>query len=65
MNTTKLILVRYNDCYGHSEKTYETIVKSKADFKRWLKQHNEKRKEIGGMKESAEEFDLIEIDLFQ
>ena len=63
---SKLILVRYNDCYGQGTDTHdEVIVKSKADFKRWLKKHNAERKAIGGMKEGEEEFDLIEIELFE
>ena len=63
---SKLILVRYNDRYGNgTNKTDEVIVKSKADFKRWLKEWNAERKGMGAMKESEDEFDLIEIEFFQ
>lgn len=59
----KAYLVRYNDCYGNgNNKTDEIIVKSKDDFKRWLKKHNDER---DGMEESAEEFDLIELEIFK
>ena len=62
----KLILVRYNDRYGNgTNKTDEVIVKSKADFKRWLKEWNAERKGMGAMKESEDEFDLIEIEFFE
>ena len=63
---SKLILVRYNDRYGNGTDTKdEVIVKSKADFKRWLKEWNSERKGMGAMKESEEEFDLIEVELFE
>lgn len=63
---SKLILVRYNDRYGNgTDKKDEVIVKSKADFKRWLKEHNAERKGMGAIKEHEDEFDLIELNLFE
>lgn len=61
MQTKTLYVVRYNDCYGNGETSLEVIVKNKTDFKKWLKQHNAER---DGMKEKAEEFDLIPLVLF-
>ena len=62
----KAYLVRYNDCYGNGDnKTDEIIVKSKDDFNRWLKERNEEREEAGEIEENAEEFDLIELEIFK
>jgi hypothetical protein len=39
-----IYLVVYNDCYGNGDNdSYEGYVKSKADFKKWLKKHNLER----------------------
>jgi predicted class III extradiol MEMO1 family dioxygenase len=63
---SKLILVRYNDYYGNgTDKKDEVILKSRTDFVHWLKQHNAEREEHGEMEETADEFDLIEVDLFK
>jgi hypothetical protein len=62
----KVYIVQYNDRYGNGTFTkFETIIKSKADFKKWLKQHNAERKEMGAMRERPEEFDLIPISLYE
>ena len=59
-------VVQYNDRYGNGDdKVLEVIVRTKTDFKEWLKIHNKNRKENGDMKESAEEFTLIPITLFE
>jgi len=42
----------------------EAIIKSKSDFKRWFKQHNAERKEMGASRERREEFDLIPVKFF-
>jgi phosphopantetheine adenylyltransferase len=66
-NTTEntFYIVQYNDRYGNgNDKSYECIVKSKDDFLKWLKEHNKERKGMGAMPESAEEFDLIPINLW-
>ena len=65
MNQTTYYIVQYNDCYGHGTFTkMEAIIKSKSDFKRWFKQHNAKRKEMGASRERREEFDLIPVKFF-
>lgn len=59
-------IVQYNDRYGNGQnKAYECLVKSKAEFEEWLKRYNEEREEDGEMEESADEFDLIPISLFE
>lgn len=60
----KLFIVQYNDCYGNGDSSIEVIVKSKEDFNRWLKQHNEERESDGELEESEEEFTLIPVELF-
>jgi hypothetical protein len=66
-NTTDntFYIVQYNDRYGNGDdKMYECIVKSKADFLKWLKEHNKERKGMGAMAESAEEFNLIPVNFW-
>lgn len=66
-NTTEntFYIVQYNDCYGNGDdKIYECIVKSKIDFLKWLKEHNEEREGMDAMTESSEEFNLIPINLW-
>ena len=59
-------IVQYNDKYGNGkDKYFECIVKDKESFDKWLKAHNEERKEQGEMEEGADEFDLIPINLFE
>jgi len=59
-------IVQYNDKYGNGkDKYFECIVKDKESFDKWLKAHNEERKEQGEMEEGAEEFDLIPIGSFE
>jgi hypothetical protein len=63
---TQYYIVQYNDKYGDGkDKYFECIVKDKVDFERWLKEHNEERDDAGEIEESAEEFDLIPIGLFE
>jgi len=64
MNVKDVWVVKYNDCYGNGDDTrIEAVLHSEKDFKKWLKKHNQERKELGGMKESKEEFDLIRVNL--
>jgi len=66
MSKNTFYIVQYNDRYGNGQnKTYECLVKSKAEFERWLKAYNEERDDAGEMEESADEFDLIPINLFE
>lgn len=59
-------IVQYNDRYGNGQnKTFETLVKSKDDFNKWLSKHNKYRVANGDIEEGAEEFDLIPITLFE
>ena len=59
-------IVQYNDKYGNRKEIYfECIVKNQKGFDKWLKAHNEERKEQGEMEEGADEFDLIPIGLFE
>jgi hypothetical protein len=59
-------IVQYNDKYGNgNDKHFECIVKDKQDFERWLKAHNEEREDDGEIEEGADEFDLIQINLFE
>ena len=59
-------IVQYNDRYGNGDdKTYECILKDKETFDKWLKDHNDEREGMGAEPESAEEFDLIPIELFE
>lgn len=64
MKTQKLFLVNYTDCYGNGRKTPEVIVKNKTEFKKWLNIHNEKREAQGESPESANEFELIQLPVF-
>ena len=58
-------VVQYNDCYGNGDDTkIEVLVKSKADFKIWLKELNKERRSMGEIVEKSEEFNLIPIQLF-
>jgi hypothetical protein len=59
-------IVQYNDKYGNgNDKVLETLVKDKQGFEDWLKAHNATRYLDGEMEESADEFDLIPIGLFE
>jgi len=59
-------IVQYNDRYGNGQnKTYECLVKSEAEFERWLKKYNKEREDDGEMVEGADEFDLIPINLYE
>ena len=67
-NTTDntFYIVEYNDRYGNGDdKKIECIVKNKTAFNKWLKEHNQERKDMGAEPESAEEFDLIPVNLYQ
>jgi hypothetical protein len=58
-------IVKYNDAYGNGDDTsIEALLKSEKDFMKWLKEHNKERKENGEQRESAEEFDIIPVELF-
>lgn len=64
MNIKQVWVVRYNDCYGNGDDIrIEVVLHSEKDFKKWLKEHNRERKEMGEMKENKEEFDLIPVNL--
>ena len=66
-NTTEntFYIVQYNDRYGNgTDKKIECIVKSKIDFLKWLKEHNDEREGMDAMVENAEEFDLIPVNLW-
>lgn len=59
-----LIIVMYNDKYGSGNNTTnEVIVKSEADFKKWLKERNKARLSDGEMLEREDEFTLHYINL--
>ena len=63
---TSIYIVQYNDCYGNgTDKSFEVALTDKKDFKAWLKEHNAERKGMGAMKESADEFDIIELKVFE
>ena len=65
MGNNNLYIVQYNDRYGNgTDKNLECIVKSHEDFYKWLEQHNSERVADGNEEESADEFDLIPIKLF-
>jgi len=65
MENSNLYIVQYNDRYGNgTDKNLECIVKSHEDFYKWLEQHNSERVTDGNEEESADEFDLIPIKLF-
>lgn len=60
---TQYYIVQYNDRFGNGDdKKIEVLVKSKADFKKWLKEHNSMR---DAEPETADEFNLIPINLFE
>ena len=64
--TNTFYIVQYNDCYGNgNDKNIECIVKSEADFKRWLKEWNAERKGMGAEPEKKEEFTLIPVNLWE
>lgn len=61
MSTKKVFIIQYNDCYGNGDnKSIESVIEKRADFNKWLKQHNKDRKAEGNEPESKAEFDLIE-----
>jgi len=66
-----LYVVEYNDCYGNgTDKKLEVIVENHNQFLEWLKEHNEDRRmdylhDDDFVEESAEEFNLIPLKLFQ
>jgi hypothetical protein len=66
-----LYVVEYNDCYGNgTDKKLEVIVETHNQFLEWLKEHNENRRmdyldDDDFVEESAEEFNLIPLNLFQ
>jgi hypothetical protein len=66
-----LYVVEYNDCYGNgTDKKLEVIVENHNQFHQWLKEHNEDRRmdylnDDDFVEESAEEFNLIPLNLFQ
>jgi len=66
-----LYVVEYNDCYGNgTDKKLEVIVETHNQFLEWLKEHNENRRmdylnDDDFVEESAEEFNLIALNLFQ
>lgn len=60
MKTQKLFLVTYIN----GENTPEVIVSSKTDFKKWLSTHNAQRKAQGESPESANEFELMQLPVF-
>lgn len=65
MKETTFYIVQYNDCYGNGDqKSNEVIVKNEAGFWKWLEERNKERVAAGEMKEQAEEFDLIPINLY-
>lgn len=65
-----LYVVQYNDCYGNgTDKKLEVIVENHNHFLEWLKKHNENRRmdyldDDDFIEESAEEFNLIPLNLF-
>jgi hypothetical protein len=66
-----LYVVEYNDCYGNgTDKKLEVIVETHNQFLEWLEEHNENRRmdylnDDDFVEESAEEFNLIPLNLFQ
>jgi hypothetical protein len=61
-----LILVMYNDKYGSGDDiTNEVVVKSEADFRKWLKERNKARVSDGERHEGEDEFTLHYINLVQ
>lgn len=65
MRDTSFFIVHYNDCYGNGDqKSNEVLVKNEAGFWKWLEERNKERVAAGEMKEQAEEFDLIPINLY-
>jgi hypothetical protein len=65
MKDSTFYIVQYNDCYGNGDqKSNEVLVKNEAGFWKWLEERNKERVAAGEMKEQAEEFDLIPINLY-
>ena len=70
MTTKQVYIVQYNDCYGNGkDKKLEAVIESKDDFASWLEQHNDNRRmdcisDDDFIEESEEEFDLIQVDMF-
>ena len=46
------------------EEEVEVVLSKRSDFKKWLKEHNKKRKDDGNEPEDADEFDISEADSF-
>jgi hypothetical protein len=46
------------------DNTIEGVIETEKDFKKWLSEHNKGRKELGEVKESADEFEVIKTILF-
>ena len=62
----KIYLVEYNDIYGTGQgKVLEVALTSEKDFKIWLDEHNARRVSEGEMEEGADEFNLIELSVYQ
>ena len=60
----RVYLVTYNDRYGNGDqKSIEAVLKKESDFKKWLKMHNEGRKEQDAAPENAEEFDVDSVEM--
>jgi len=59
---TSLLLVNYYHNNG-DDVTYEVIVKSEADFKKWLKERNKQRISDGEKEQHENEFTLWHINL--
>jgi hypothetical protein len=65
MENNTFYIVQYNDRYGNGDdKKIECIVRDKNMFKKWLKQWNKERKEMGNEPENPEEFNLISVNLW-
>lgn len=58
-----LYVVEYN--YGYEDRHLEVIVESREDFLKWLKEHNEERISDGEIEEEEDEFQLIELNLYE
>jgi hypothetical protein len=64
--SNKYYVVQYNDKYNNGKnKVLETLVRDEQGFQDWLKAHNAERDMDGEIEESADEFELIAISLFE
>lgn len=63
MNNTNELKSCYVIVYKE-DNSIEAVVESKSDFKKWLSDHNKRRKDDGEIKESSHEFDLVETKFF-